>query len=72
MTTAEFAFSTLLREPHKVTDRLTSGDVLHRRDGEDLYLSVRSRAERDAESIGEATRMLGAVRYRVGHPIRHG
>lgn len=62
MTVAEFPFSTLLRAPRTVTDRLASGDVvLHRRDGEDLYLSVRSRAERDAESVGEATRMLAAL-----------
>lgn len=59
---AEFSFSTLLREPHRVTAQLSGGDVLlHRRDGEDVYLSVKSRAERDAESATQAARILGAL-----------
>ncbi|MQA83883.1 MAG: hypothetical protein GEV03_04410 [Streptosporangiales bacterium] len=62
MVVAEISFSTLLREPHRVTAQLAGGDVvLHRRDGEDLYLSVKSRAERDAESATQAARILGAL-----------
>jgi hypothetical protein len=65
MAVAEFSFSTFLREPHRVTTELAAHDVvLHRRDGEDLYLSAKSRAERDAESAAGAARMLGALMRR--------
>lgn len=62
MAAVAFSFSTLLREPNRVTAQLARGDVvLHRRDGEDLYLSVKSRAERDAENAAQPARMLGAL-----------
>ena len=45
MTTAEATFTDLLRDPKGVVRQLEHGDViLHRRDGEDLLLSVAARA----------------------------
>jgi len=68
----EATWSDFLRDPKTVTDRLDEVDVvLHRRDGEDLYLLTEARHEAAQDSIAIISRMLasvlqeGAVRRRL-------
>ena len=77
MATAEATFTDLLRDPKGVVRQLEDGDVvlLHRRDGEDLLLSVASRAlaeDRILELMsGVLARILrdpGRIRARVSDP----
>jgi hypothetical protein len=72
MTTADATFTDFLRNPREVTERLREGDViLHRRDGDDLRLSVESRAAATIESLQVVGRVLtdiladAAVRDRI-------
>jgi hypothetical protein len=52
-TTAEATFTEFLRNPNLVTDQLREGDViLHRRNEEDLRLTVESRVSATEESLG--------------------
>jgi hypothetical protein len=74
MTTAEATFTEFLRNPREVTDHLREGDViLHRRDDEDLRLSVASRASAVQEILGTLGRLLTdafadeTVRDRLSH-----
>ncbi len=60
--TAEATLTDFLRDPKAVVDRLEHVDVvLHRRNAEDLYLSLESRTEAVAESVRFLARMLGAA-----------
>jgi hypothetical protein len=59
MTTAEATFTDLLRHPNEVTNRLVEGDVIiHRRDEEDLRLSIASRAAAVEESVAVVGRLM--------------
>ena len=71
--TAEATLTDFLRDPKAVIERLQHVDVvLHRRNAEDLRLSLESRSEAVAEGVRFLTRVLGAaltdvaVRDRLG------
>jgi len=60
--TAEATLTDFLRDPKAVVDRLEHVDVvLHRRNAEDLYLSLESRSEAVADGVRFVARMLGAA-----------
>ena len=74
--TADATLTDFLRDPKAVVDRLEHVDiVLHRRNAEDLYLSLESRTEAVAESVRLLARMLSAaltdpgVRDRLGASV---
>ena len=59
MSTDEATLTDFLRDPNTVVDRLQHGDVvLHRRNAGDLRLSLESRSEAIAESVG----FLGSIK----------
>jgi len=75
VTTTEATFTDLLRDPKSVTRRLEEGDViLHRRDEEDLLLSVASRALAENRILELMSGVLATVlrdpviRVRVSDP----
>lgn len=60
--TAEATLTDFLRDPKAVVDRLEHVDVvLHRRNAEDLHLSLESRTEAVADGVRFLARMLGAA-----------
>ena len=60
--TAEATLTDFLRDPRAVVDRLEHMDVvLHRRNAEDLHLSLESRTEAVADSVRFVARMLGTA-----------
>lgn len=60
--TAEATLTDFLRDPKAIVDRLEHVDVvLHRRNAEDLYLSLESRTEAVAESVRFLARVLSAA-----------
>ncbi len=60
--TAEATLTDFLRDPKAVVERLEHVDVvLHRRNAEDLRLSLESRTEAVAEGVRFLARMLGAA-----------
>ncbi|WP_328746384.1 hypothetical protein OHT57_12650 [Streptomyces sp. NBC_00285] len=67
MTTApaEANFSELIQKPKDTVallqDNARKGLTLHRRDGEDLYLTTAERAEQVTEVVGSTTRMFVAL-----------
>jgi len=71
---AEATFTDLLRNPREITALLDQGDViLHRRDAEDLRLSVATRSSASVAGLEVIGRLLAAamadevVRERIGH-----
>lgn len=59
---AEATLTDFLRDPNAVVDRLEHVDVvLHRRNAEDLHLSLESRTEAVADSVRFLARMLSAA-----------
>lgn len=73
---AEATFTDLLRNPREITALLDQGDViLHRRDAEDLRLSVATRASASVAGLEVIGRLLAAamadeiVRERIGHQV---
>src|SRR3990172_4032670 len=61
-TTAEATLTEFLRDPKAVVDRLEHADVvLHRRNAEDLRLSLESRNEALAASVRFLARVLGSA-----------
>lgn len=61
-TTAEATLTDFLRDPKTVVDRLEHVDVvLHRRNAEDLRLSLESRSEAVADGVRFVARMLSAA-----------
>lgn len=62
MVLAEHTFTFMLRNSGDVIAELEHRDVvLHRRDGEDLFLGLRSREESVREALGALARLLLAV-----------
>lgn len=62
MATAEHTLSFLLRNSGAVLEEARHGDVvLHRRDGEDLYLATATRERAVRDGLGVAARVLRAV-----------
>lgn len=60
--TAEATLTDFLRDPRAVVDRLEHVDVvLHRRNAEDLRLSLESRSEAVADGVRFVARMLSAA-----------
>lgn len=60
--TAEATLTDFLRDPKSIVDRLEHVDVvLHRRNADDLYLSLESRTEAVAESVRFLARILSAA-----------
>jgi hypothetical protein len=60
--TAEATLTDFLRDPNAVVDRLEHADVvLHRRNAEDLRLSLESRSEAVADGVRFVARMLSAA-----------
>lgn len=60
--TAEATLTDFLRDPKAVVDRLEHVDVvLHRRNAEDLHLSLESRSEAVADGVRFLARMLSAA-----------
>lgn len=60
--TAEATLTDFLRDPKTVVDRLQHADVvLHRRNAEDLHLSLESRTEAVADGVRFLARMLSAA-----------
>lgn len=60
--TAEATLTDFLRDPKAVVDRLEHVDVvLHRRNAEDLHLSLESRTEAVADGVRFLARMLSAA-----------
>jgi hypothetical protein len=60
--TAEATLTDFLRDPKAVVDRLENVDVvLHRRNAEDLRLSLESRSEAVADGVRFVARMLSAA-----------
>jgi hypothetical protein len=71
---AEATFTDLLRNPREITALLDQGDViLHRRDAEDLRLSMATRASASVAGMEVIGRLLASamadevVRERMGH-----
>lgn len=61
-TTGEATLTEFLRDPNAIVERLTHVDVvLHRRNAEDLRLSLESRTEAVAESVEFLARLLGTA-----------
>lgn len=62
MTTAEATLTEFLRDPNAVAETLSLRDVvLHRRNAEDILLSLRSRADAEDEAIALVARLLTMV-----------
>jgi hypothetical protein len=60
--TAETTLTEFLRDPNAVAERLEHADVvLHRRNAEDIRLSLESRSEAVATSVRFLARVLGAA-----------
>jgi hypothetical protein len=60
--TAEATLTDFLRDPNGVVERLEHVDVvLHRRNAEDLRLSLQSRSDAVSESVRFLARVLGAA-----------
>lgn len=62
---AEANFSELVQKPKdtvaRLQDNTRKGLLLHRRDGEDLYLTTAERAEQISEVVGSHTRIFVAM-----------
>lgn len=62
MAISEATFTEFLRDPKRVTRRLDAGDViLHRRDEEDLRLSIASRSAAEGRVLGLLSGLVAAA-----------